>query len=114
MPVHPFVKLELGLSRDQAQGIRWQLHAKDGVVDGRSVWIGSNNLDPRSNNVQLEQAVFVLDNPEFAAMVTAAIEHDLTDAYSLERGSPYWDTYNKLNPDWLIEDMLTHLVKGYY
>jgi putative cardiolipin synthase len=114
MPEHPFVKLELGLSLEQAQGIRWQLHAKDGVVDGHSVWIGSNNLDPRSNNVQLEQAVFVLNNPEFAAMVTAAIEHDLTDAYSLERGSPYWDTYNKLNPDWLIEDMLTHLVKGYY
>jgi putative cardiolipin synthase len=45
-------------------------------VDGRVAYIGTYNLDPRSENLNTEVGV-VIDNPVLAAEVQAAIETDM-------------------------------------
>ncbi len=57
------------------------LHAKSMVVDGRTVYIGTYNLDPRSENLNTEVGV-VMDNPVLAAEVAAAIEADMAPGNS--------------------------------
>jgi len=52
------------------------LHAKTMVVDGRSVFIGTYNLDPRSENLNTEVGVIV-NNEKLARTVEAAIEADM-------------------------------------
>ena len=42
-----------------------RLHAKTAVIDGRTVFIGSMNLDPRSDTQNTELGIFV-DSPELA------------------------------------------------
>jgi putative cardiolipin synthase len=50
-----------------------RLHAKTAVVDGRTVFIGSMNLDPRSAFLNTEMGVLV-DSPELAAQVRELFE----------------------------------------
>jgi putative cardiolipin synthase len=52
------------------------LHAKTMVVDGRVAYIGTYNLDPRSENLNTEVGV-IIDNPALAAEVESAIEADM-------------------------------------
>jgi putative cardiolipin synthase len=63
------------------------LHAKTMVVDGRTVYIGTYNLDPRSENLNTEVGV-VIDNPALAAEVESAIEADMRPGNS-------WDARDK-------------------
>ncbi len=42
-----------------------RLHAKTAVVDGRTVFVGSMNLDPRSDTQNTELGIFI-DSPELA------------------------------------------------
>jgi putative cardiolipin synthase len=64
------------------------LHAKTMVVDGRVLYIGTYNLDPRSENLNTEVGV-VIDNPALAAEVEAAIEADMRPGNSWDaRGKP--------------------------
>lgn len=48
-------------------------HSKLVVVDGRTVMVGSANMDLRSANLNFEIAVFVLDAPQVAAQVLATM-----------------------------------------
>ena len=57
------------------------LHAKTLVVDGESTYIGTFNLDPRSENFNKEVGVVVRD-PVFARRVQTAIEEDMLPANS--------------------------------
>lgn len=57
------------------------LHAKTMVVDGESVYIGTYNLDPRSENLNTEAGV-VIHNSELAAQVEAHIERDMAEGNS--------------------------------
>lgn len=57
------------------------LHAKTLVVDGESTYIGTFNLDPRSENLNKEVGVVVRD-PVFARRVQTAIEEDMLPANS--------------------------------
>jgi len=59
---------------------RAQLHAKLTVVDGKTLFIGSMNLDNRSANVNTEVAVIV-DSPELCSEVTSLM--DFGSAYSV-------------------------------
>lgn len=70
------------------------LHSKSAVADGRYVFIGSMNLDPRSANINTEMGVFV-DSPELAADLTAIIKRDMSgeNAWHVqmdENGDIFW------------------------
>src|SRR3546814_4473107 len=52
------------------------LHAKAIAIDGRRVFIGSMNLDPRSWRLNSEMGV-VVESEGLAADVLAAVERDL-------------------------------------
>lgn len=52
------------------------LHAKTMVVDGRTAFIGTYNLDPRSENLNTEVGVVIHDATQ-AAAVQASIETDM-------------------------------------
>ena len=70
------------------------LHAKSMVVDDRTVFIGTFNLDPRSANLNTEVGMLV-DSPELAAQLTASIERDIAPENS-------WRTTDDFNPDSLV------------
>lgn len=52
-------------------------HAKLLVVDGRTVMVGSANMDLRSANLNFEVAAFALDAPELGAAVVATLDERL-------------------------------------
>jgi putative cardiolipin synthase len=55
---------------------RFGLHAKTMVIDGEVLFVGTFNLDPRSQNLNTEVGVIVRD-ARVAAPVEAAIETDM-------------------------------------
>ena len=67
------------------------IHAKSMVIDGRKVFIGTFNLDPRSANLNTEVGVLV-DSPELGEQLTQSIERDILPENS-------WRTTRKFNPD---------------
>lgn len=74
------------------------LHSKSSVVDGRYIFVGSMNLDPRSSNINTEMGVFV-DSPALAADMKAIILRDMSpeNAWHLklnEDGDVYWEDSN--------------------
>ena len=70
------------------------LHAKSMVIDGRIVFIGTFNLDPRSANLNTEVGMLV-DSREIARQVTASIERDIAPGNS-------WQTTEDFNPDFVV------------
>jgi cardiolipin synthase C len=66
----------------------FSIHAKTMVIDGRKVFIGTYNLDPRSENLNTELGI-VVENDALARDVTAAIEADMAPGNSWDaRESP--------------------------
>ncbi len=64
------------------------LHSKVAVIDGRTVIVGSYNLDPRSERLNSEIAL-VLDDEGVAAELLAAMDEHLATAVGIdERGWP--------------------------
>ncbi|MCD6061230.1 MAG: phospholipase family protein, partial [Moraxellaceae bacterium] len=57
------------------------LHAKTLVVDGRAVYIGTFNFDPRSQNLNTEAGAIIYD-ATMARTVEAAIETDMAPGNS--------------------------------
>jgi putative cardiolipin synthase len=70
------------------------LHAKSMVVDGKTVYIGTFNLDPRSANLNTEVGVLV-DSEQLADQLTASIERDIRPENS-------WQTTEEFNPDSVV------------
>lgn len=70
------------------------LHAKSMVIDGRTVYIGTFNLDPRSANLNTEVGALV-DSNELADQLTASIERDIRPENS-------WQTTEQFNPDSVV------------
>jgi putative cardiolipin synthase len=70
------------------------LHAKSMVIDGRIVFIGTFNLDPRSANLNTEVGMLV-DSPEIGRQVTESIERDIAPGNS-------WQTTKDFNPDFVV------------
>jgi putative cardiolipin synthase len=77
-----------------------RLHAKTAVVDGRTVFIGSMNLDPRSDTQNTELGIFV-DSPELARELLRIINiSKLQSAYRVRldaRGNLQWLTMDDDN-----------------
>ena len=67
------------------------LHAKSMVIDDRTIFIGTFNLDPRSANLNTEVGILV-DSDELARQLTDSIERDIGSANS-------WRTTEDFNPD---------------
>ncbi len=70
------------------------LHTNSAVVDRRHVFIGSMNLDPRSDNINTEAGAFI-DSPVLAADVVALMECDMQSENGWQvllddSGNPYW------------------------
>ena len=57
-------------------GVRFGLHAKSLVIDGRVGVIGTHNFDPRGDIYNTE-AVVVIDDPVFARALADSIERDM-------------------------------------
>jgi putative cardiolipin synthase len=68
------------------------LHAKTLVVDGRSLFIGTFNLDPRSANLNTEVGALI-DNEALAAEVEASIRRDMQPGNSWNARSDDPDTH---------------------
>jgi putative cardiolipin synthase len=68
------------------------LHAKTMVVDSKVVYIGTFNLDPRSENLNTEVGVIV-HNEALARVVEAAIETDMQPGNSWNAASDRPDQY---------------------
>lgn len=58
------------------------LHAKSAVIDDRTVLIGSYNVDPRSQNLNME-VMCVADDEEVAAELRASIERHMQNAWHI-------------------------------
>jgi len=67
------------------------LHAKSMVIDGRTVFIGTFNLDPRSANLNTEVGILV-DSSELALQLARSIERDMLPENS-------WQTTTEFSPD---------------
>lgn len=69
------------------------LHAKTFAVDGRSVFVGSFNFDPRSARLNTELG-FVIDSPTLARRIADAFDNDIArTAYRVcldDNGALYW------------------------
>lgn len=73
----------------------FSLHAKTMVVDGKTLYVGTYNLDPRSENLNTEVGV-VIDNPAVAGRVEAAIETDMAPGNSWSAATDDPDQYAPL------------------
>jgi putative cardiolipin synthase len=71
------------------------LHAKTLVVDGKTLYVGTYNLDPRSENLNTEVGV-VIDNEALAKRVQAAIESDMAPGNSWNAATDDPDQYAPL------------------
>jgi putative cardiolipin synthase len=61
------------------------LHAKSMVIDGRTVLIGSYNVDPRSQNLNAE-AMCIAEDEEAARELTASIDEHVQNAWIVGAG----------------------------
>ncbi|MFA7383939.1 MAG: phospholipase D family protein [Desulfurivibrionaceae bacterium] len=71
------------------------LHAKTMVVDSETVYIGTFNVDPRSENLNTEVGVIV-KNPGLASAVEAKIETDMQPSNSWDAAKDDPDQYGSL------------------
>lgn len=63
---------------------RWGTHSKSFVFDEKDFYVGSYNLDPRSNVYSLEMGLFCDDNPELAGRVKELIEDRIANSIHLK------------------------------
>ena len=93
----------LYIARPATSKARLALHGKATVFDGKTVAIGSFNLDPRSMNLDTEM-VFVVQSPRLAALVLDAFAPDFApeNAWRIADvagdGSVAWITQDPARP----------------
>jgi len=67
------------------------IHAKSMVIDGKQIYIGTFNLDPRSANLNTEVGALI-ESETLAQQLTQSIERDIRPENS-------WQTTHEFNPD---------------
>lgn len=69
------------------------LHAKTFAVDGKRIFVGSFNFDPRSAQLNTELG-FIIESPKMAREIEASFDEDIPESsYEVmlsDRGSVYW------------------------
>jgi len=80
---NPEVQEELLRRYDNVKRVRpvFALHAKTMIIDSETVYIGTYNLDPRSENLNTEVGVIV-HNKQIAKMVEQSVQTDMKPANS--------------------------------
>lgn len=68
------------------------MHSKVYLRDDKDIWIGSYNLDPRSDNINAELGIICHDNPELAAELKYSMESWQKAAHLLDL---YGNNYSK-------------------
>jgi putative cardiolipin synthase len=93
---HPGIQRELveRYPRLAANDPVFALHAKSMVVDDRTIFIGTFNLDPRSANLNTEVGVLI-ESENLARQLTTNIERDLMPENS-------WHTTREFCPDFEV------------
>lgn len=71
------------------------LHSKTLVIDGKDSWIGTNNTDPRSENINAEVALVVNDSPELAARMAKTFQNLQQHAFTVSPTGKYSDAYGR-------------------
>ncbi|CAA0094114.1 Cardiolipin synthase C [Halioglobus japonicus] len=79
------------IQRQQTSNSIFAIHAKSLLVDGKKVYIGTFNLDPRSANLNTEVGI-VMDNAQLGLLLQDSIETDMTPQNS-------WEITPSFNPD---------------
>jgi len=73
-------------AREVGRGSKAGLHAKTYTVDGRAIFVGSFNLDPRSAKLNTEMGL-VIESAQMAARLSAAVDKAYPDiAYRVTIG----------------------------
>ena len=70
------------------------IHAKTMVIDDKTVFVGTFNLDPRSANLNTEVGA-LFDSPALARQISDSIERDMLPGNS-------WQTTVDFNPDFTV------------
>jgi len=93
---HPGIKEELieRYPRIAESNPVFALHAKSMVIDNKTIFIGTFNLDPRSANLNTEVGVLI-NSDELAGQLTDSIERDILPVNS-------WQTTEDFNPDSVV------------
>lgn len=73
------------------------LHAKAFSVDGKSVFIGSYNVDPRSANINTELGVIITDERLAGQMAQAMGDGLLHEAYEVKLGKDGLEWHTVIN-----------------
>lgn len=85
---------------------RWGVHGKRAVFDGRTVVIGTYNMDPRSANLNSELIVICRDNPELASAMASSLKARLAQSRPV-LGTPEARGYDALiegaDPDTIFQ-----------
>ncbi|WP_156124339.1 phospholipase D family protein [Achromobacter sp. RTa] len=90
-------RMSTGVERNKSMGpfgsSGSSLHAKTFAVDGRRIFVGSFNFDPRSAKLNTELG-FVIDSPTLARRIAESFDRDLPSAaYRVcldDKGELYW------------------------
>jgi cardiolipin synthase C len=93
----PEVQLKLMQRSPAATGKSpiFSLHAKTLVIDSKTVYIGTFNFDPRSENLNTEVGA-IIDDPALARTVEASIETDMAPGNSWDAARDDPDQYVSL------------------
>lgn len=67
----------------QRGSLRWGVHAKRAVIDGKHIVLGTYNVDPRSANFNSELMVICRNNPELASEMLADINARIERSHTL-------------------------------
>ncbi|HEV8078763.1 MAG TPA: phospholipase D family protein [Marinobacter sp.] len=83
------------------------LHAKTFAVDGKRLFVGSFNFDPRSMNLNTEMG-YVINSPELATQMETAIEERVRDyAYQVKldlKGNLYWVEFSDSGKQFFVTE----------
>ncbi|WP_413584910.1 phospholipase D-like domain-containing protein [Bdellovibrio sp. HCB274] len=69
----------------EARSSRWGTHSKRAVIDGKTIMVGTFNMDPRSTNINAEMALICRDNPILAKALQENIEQHIAGSAKLNR-----------------------------
>jgi putative cardiolipin synthase len=97
--LHPVQSQRLLLRPVPGEDTPVRLHSKAGVIDGQQVFIGSVNIDPRSDGLNTEFGVLV-DSPALAAQtlrLLQLLQHEAADEVRLKPGTERDLEWRRLN-----------------
>ncbi|MBS1970304.1 MAG: hypothetical protein JSU04_08345 [Bdellovibrionales bacterium] len=78
-----------GSNMSAPPGTRFGTHAKTFVIDGKDTFIGSYNFDPRSQNINSEDGLYIENLPELAKAVEQTMKTRMSVAWEMNAKGEY-------------------------